>query len=53
MSAPDTPKHSGLHRRYGRPFSELSTFHICVAFVIVLLSFAAFLAIALQMMGAH
>jgi len=37
MSAPETPKFSGPHRRHGRPFGEHSNFHAVAAMVLVLL----------------
>ena len=53
MEAPDTPKRSGSHRRWGRPFSELSAFSVTVGLAVVLLALAAFLAVLVLMKRAR
>jgi hypothetical protein len=53
MTAPETPKFTGSHRRCGRPFGELSPFHAAVAIILVLLSLALFLAVLVTMKWAY
>jgi hypothetical protein len=53
MKAPDTPERSGQHRRWGRPFSELSAFSVTVGLAVVLLALAAFLAVLVLMKRAR
>jgi hypothetical protein len=53
MQTPDTPKLAGQHRRWGRPFSELSAFSVTVAAGVVVLALAAFIAVLVLMNGAH
>jgi len=43
MAWRDTPKMSGPHRRWGRPFGEVSRFHSGVAVALTLLVFGLFL----------
>jgi len=43
MQSRHTPKWSGMHRRWGRPFGELSPFHSAVAIFLAVLVLALFL----------
>jgi hypothetical protein len=45
----DTPKFTGSHRRWGRPFGELSSFHSTVAVILVLLVIAVFFTVLVMM----
>jgi hypothetical protein len=49
MPAPETPKFSGPHRRWGRPFGELSPLHSTVAIALVVLIFGLFVVIVAAM----
>jgi hypothetical protein len=49
MPPPETPKFSGPHRRWGRPFGELSPLHSIVAIALVVLIFGLFVLIVVAM----
>jgi hypothetical protein len=40
VNRPETPKFSGSHQRWGRPFGHMSSFHLSVAMVLVLAALA-------------
>lgn len=41
----ETPKFSGQHRRFGRPCGVMSTFHVTVAVVLLLVVLTIFFAV--------
>jgi hypothetical protein len=50
MTSPQTPKFSGPHRRWGRPFGQLSTVHSVVAVGLVVIVCVIFVVLVRVMM---
>jgi hypothetical protein len=40
MKPPETPKFCGSDKRWGRPFGQMSSFHLTISFILVLAAFA-------------
>jgi hypothetical protein len=49
MKVPERADFTGPHGRWGRPFSELSTFSIAIAVAIILLALASFVVVRVMM----
>jgi hypothetical protein len=45
LKSPETPKFSGPHKRWGRPFGQMSSFHLTVSMIIVLAALALFMTV--------
>jgi hypothetical protein len=48
-----TPKFCGPHRRFGRPFGELSRFHVAVSSILVIAALALLVAVLVLMRPAQ